>query len=63
MNKMYLEGGIQKVAEVLGLSTQTVYIHARQGDFPFIKKVGSRYVVIESLFNKWLLPPVEQSND
>tara|TARA_R110000787_G_scaffold74973_8_gene166345 strand:+ start:1955 stop:2140 length:186 start_codon:yes stop_codon:yes gene_type:complete len=59
MNKIYLEGGIQKVAEVLGLSPQTIYIHARKGNFNFIKKVGSRYVVIESLFNKWMIPPGE----
>ena len=54
METKFLEGGIPKVAEVLGLSIQTVYIHARQDDFPFIKKVGSRYVVIEPAFNEWM---------
>jgi len=54
MENKYLEGGIPKVAEVLGLNEQTVYRHAQKGDFPFIKKVGSRYVVIEAAFNDWM---------
>jgi excisionase family DNA binding protein len=54
MDNKYLEGGIPKVAEVLGLNNQTVYRHAKEGKFPFIKKVGSRYVVIESAFNEWM---------
>ena len=54
MNQSYLEGGIPKVAEVLGLNEQTVYRHSKKGNFPFIKKVGSRYVVIEAAFNDWM---------
>lgn len=57
MESKYLEGGIPKVAEVLGLSVQTVYIHAKKDNFPFIKKVGSRYVVIEAAFNEWMFSP------
>ena len=54
MENKFLYGGIPKVAEVLGLNEQTVYRHAKKGTFPFIKKVGSRYVVIESAFNDWM---------
>ena len=54
MNQSYLKGGIPKVAEVLGLNQQTVYRHAKKGKFPFIRKVGSRYVVIEDSFNDWM---------
>ena len=54
MENKFLYGGIPKVAEVLGLDEQTVYRHAKKGTFPFIKKVGSRYVVIEAAFNDWM---------
>ncbi|MAR37434.1 MAG: hypothetical protein CL715_03745 [Chloroflexi bacterium] len=52
-DKDYLEGGIEGVAEALGVHVQTVYKHAASGTLPFIKRVGSRYVVIESAFEEW----------
>lgn len=53
MSKDYLEGGISAVAEALGVHFQTVYRHAEDGSLPFIKRIGSRYVVIESAFEEW----------
>jgi predicted DNA-binding transcriptional regulator AlpA len=54
MKNKFLEGGIPKVAEVLGLNERTIYRQAKLGKFPFIKKVASRYVVIEDSFNDWM---------
>lgn len=63
MENKFLEGGISQVAAVLGLHEQTVYRHAQQGDFPFIKKVGSRYVVIEAAFNQWMFSDDNKSKE
>jgi excisionase family DNA binding protein len=53
MTKDYLEGGIEAVAQALGVHVQTVYKHAQLRNLPFIKRVGSRYVVIEAAFEEW----------
>tara|TARA_B110000263_G_scaffold226505_1_gene218186 strand:+ start:1901 stop:2116 length:216 start_codon:yes stop_codon:yes gene_type:complete len=55
MNNKFLVVGIPKVAEILGLSKRTIYRQVHLGKFLFIKKIASRYVVIEPSFNEWIL--------
>ena len=35
------------------MHVQTVYKHAQLRNLPFIKRFGSRYVVIEAAFEEW----------
>lgn len=44
---------VSEVAELLGISTDTVYELLRAGIIPH-KRVGRRYIIPKVLFDRWL---------
>ena len=49
-----LEGGIPAMAKITGIHRERIIRAYKKGQFPFIKKVGSQYVVFNDGLNKWL---------
>ena len=53
-DSVLLDGGINKMAEITGISRARIVRGIKKDQFPFIKKVGSHYVVFTAGFEKWM---------
>ena len=49
-----LDGGINKMSEITGIHRSRIVRAHKKGQFPFIQKVGSQYVVFTKGFYSWL---------
>ena len=45
---------LPEVAARMGRSESWVYERAKAGDFPFVKRIGSRYLANRRAFERWL---------
>ncbi len=53
-DSVLLEGGLKKLSEITGMHRDRIVRAHKKGQLPFIKKVGSQYVVFNDGLNKWL---------
>ena len=62
-DSVLLEGGLKKLSEITGMHRDRIVRAHKKGQLPFIKKVGSQYVVFNDGLNKWLANSGERTKN